>query len=631
MRVTSFDIFDTTLIRRCGTPSAIFEQLAKELYPDDAVTSEAFLLWRTQAGAKADILNQGKEVSLTDIYATLNTESFKEYTHQELMDVERKMEARNLVAHPSVKKLIKEKRKTGWQIVFISDMYLDSPFLKEVLIREGCAEPSDPIYVSCEANSRKDTGQLYKIVREELKPTEWEHYGDNRHSDVMQARKQGIKAFAVDTSYTPAEKYMLDAGNAFPRRCGWHLLPSISRTARILSENSPFDKMAADFVAPAYIPYVIDVLRTAKQMGMRRLYFLSRDSYILMRIAEIFASDNNDLELRYLFVSRRSLLLPYLVDGDKQDYLAIADHHTIVRQGTVDSRLAALGTDRKEMQDSFGIEFPYKRINNKEEEKDFLQKIFHSTYTPILQQRAHEQYALLLEYLKQEMVIGDELCGLVDVGWLGTTRLMINHILRKESHQDVHFFYFGIRGDVLPPSAGHYSTYYRCDELSTEATGLIENYYSASPYPTTIGYKNKENHVIPLFPDCKKYEETAITKANVKMSIAMAQTIKESDDYCPEMLFTWSKTSLKILTETNVNVDLTPLATCSKFDAEPFVKQLGMRDLFHLILFGKHTTAFDKASLKLSMPQMFWKPAWRIHQFTKKKRRYIYQKMIFVK
>ena len=628
MRIASFDIFDTTLIRRCGTPSAIFEQLAELLYPNDTAMSDAFLLWRCQAEAIAKTKYPGKEITLTDIYSTLDTDSFKSKTIKELMDVEKGVESRNLVANPSIRAIIEKKRNEGWQIVFISDMYLNSSFLREVLVREDCAEPNDPIYVSCEANSRKDTGQLYKKVREELKPTEWEHYGDNRISDVKQAKNQGIKAFAVDTNYTPAEKYIHDAGSAFSRRSGWQLLPSISRTARILSGNSSFDTMAADFVAPAYIPYVIDVLNSARQMGLKRLYFLSRDSYILMRIAEVFAPDNNDLEIRYLFVSRRSLLLPYLADGDEQDYLAISDHHTIVRQGTVDSRLAALGTDRKEMQNSFGIEFSYKRINNKEEEKDFLQKIFHSAYTTILQQRAHEQNTLFLDYLKQEMVTDEGACGMVDVGWLGTTRLMINHILRKRGCSDVHFFYFGIRGDVLPPSAGRYSTYYRCGELSTEATGLIENYYSASPYPSTIGYKRKASQIVPIFSDGKKYEENDIIKANVQAAVYIAQATKDIGFLNDDLLFIWSKVSLYILTKTNVKVDLTPLTVCSSFDTEPFVKRLGLTELFQLVFMGKHTTAFDKASLKLSLPKTLFKAAWSLHKKTGMIRVKLYNKII---
>lgn len=629
MKLASFDIFDTTLIRRCGSPSALFELLAKELYPHDTSMSEAFLLWRSQAEKNVAAHIRGKETTLSDIYAELPLDSFKGYDLQEFMAAERAMEARQLIANPAIRTIISNKRQEGWQIVFISDMYLDSQLLREVLVREGCAEATDPIYVSCEYDARKDTGALYQKVRKKFQPSEWEHYGDNAQSDVKMARRHGIKAFAVNTSCNPAEKYILQAGEAFPKRSRWSLLPAFSRTARLTGGNSPYDAMAADFVAPTYIPYVLSTFHSARQMGLKRLYFLSRDSYILMRIAEVFAEDFPEIELRYLFVSRRTLLLPYLFGGDEGDYLSAADHQTIVRQGTVDGRLNQLGTNREEMQQSFNITFPYHRISNKKEEKDFLQKIFHSNYTSVLQERALQQYSLFIDYLAQEKVTDGSPCGMVDVGWLGTTRLMMNHILRREGCKQVHFFYFGIRGDALPPSTGSYTTYNRYGELSTEATALIENYFSASPYPTTIGYqRNREGNITPLFPEGEEYEENPIIKANKQMAVTMAKAIREMDINSKELLFAWSKISLRVLTETNIKVNLAPLATCSKFDAMPFVKRLGAKELFKLVFLGDHTTAFDKASIKLSLPKILWNPAWKLHQQIEKIRMVLYYKCV---
>lgn len=82
------------------------------------------------------------------------------------------------------------------------------------------------------------------------------------------------------------------------------------------------------------------------------------------------------MELHYLFVSRRSLLLPYLSGEDEYAYLAASDHHTLVRIDTIDKRLRHLGTSREEMRIKFGIEFPYSKVNNIKEQEDFLQKIF---------------------------------------------------------------------------------------------------------------------------------------------------------------------------------------------------------------------------------------------------------------
>ena len=53
MKLASFDIFDTTLIRKCGKPGNIFYILAHNLYPNDKAKREDFLLWRKGAESEA--------------------------------------------------------------------------------------------------------------------------------------------------------------------------------------------------------------------------------------------------------------------------------------------------------------------------------------------------------------------------------------------------------------------------------------------------------------------------------------------------------------------------------------------------------------------------------------------------
>ena len=628
MRLASFDIFDTTLIRRCGKPEVVFEILAERLYPNDKGMQEAFLLWRRQAESKASALLQGKDVSLSDLYATINKESFKEHNIKEMMDMEKVVEAENLMANPTIRTLIKKKRDEGYQIAFISDMYLDSAFLKAILDREGCAKPEDPIYVSCEHSARKDKGKLYDIVRKDLHSKEWEHYGDNLRSDIKIASRKGIKAIHVDTAFNPVEKAMLETGKLFGSDSRWQQLVAISRAGRIQFGNTPHAALAADFVAPAYIPYVFFVLEDARKRGLHRLYFLSRDSYILMRIAKMFAEDFSDIELCYLFISRRALLLPYLAGGGAKDYLAASDHHTIVRQGTIDERLAQLGTNRKELESKHQITFPYHRVNNKTEEQDFLQKIFDSPYSPILQRRAQEKRDLLLKYFKQEGVTDDTLSAMVDVGWLGTSRLMLNSILRQSGHSDTFFFYYGIRGDVFPSSAGRYISFFQCGELSTEGTALIENYFSASPYPTTIGYKVDENTVSPIFPTSQEYNENSIVKANKEVAEWMAKEMQIKSLTDKTMLKKWAEIVIHIITQTDTDIEFTPMLSNSDFDKKTFVKQFSFKDLFGLVFLGKHITAFDRGSLRLSLPKPLSKVAWKIHEKTEKVRRRIFLKYL---
>ena len=49
MRLASFDIFDTTLLRHCGRPEAVWNALAENLFPEEIDLQEAFVVWRKNA------------------------------------------------------------------------------------------------------------------------------------------------------------------------------------------------------------------------------------------------------------------------------------------------------------------------------------------------------------------------------------------------------------------------------------------------------------------------------------------------------------------------------------------------------------------------------------------------------
>jgi hypothetical protein len=125
-----------------------------------------------------------------------------------MMLVEMSMEGEQLTLVPEVGRLIESYRSEGWSIAFISDMYLPEAFLRQVLLREGAALPEDAVYVSAAHNATKGSGALYRIVRDALRPDRWIHYGDNRHSDGLMARAEGIEAHTVDFGRIQAEEVL---------------------------------------------------------------------------------------------------------------------------------------------------------------------------------------------------------------------------------------------------------------------------------------------------------------------------------------------------------------------------------------------------------------------------------------
>ena len=407
-------------------------------------------------------------------------------------------------------------------------------------------------------------------------------------------------------------------------------LAELSRQHRLKYEGNEFAAFAADFVVPAYLPYVIFVLREARRMGIRKLYFLSRDSYVLMKAAQALTAETEGLELHYLFVSRRSLLLPYLYGEDEKAYLAASDHNTIIRIDTIDKRLLHLGTSRKELREKYGIEFNYTKANNLNDQEDFLHKIFHSDFTPHLQQRAEEQEKLLVEYFRQEGLLDGEKCAAVDVGWLGTSRLMMNHILRRMGAKDLHFFYYAVRRDVFPPSAGRYSTYFQAEEISTGTTVLLEHYYSASPYPSTIAYQRKDTgSIAPVFGNNVQFCHTQITQANQDAIETIAAQINTMDKLDDRTLRDWAIASFKCIGNASIDIDIRPLSKQTEFDDHiPFVKRLTIIELMRITLFGDTITGYDLGSMRLTIPHCLLAPVWKLRNTTVRLRGYLYWKFV---
>ncbi len=618
MKLASFDIFDTTLIRKCGLPENIFYLLAHRLYPEDRALREEFLLWRQIAEEKARCLNSGKEVSLNDIYSG-----------KEGMEVELQIEAENLIANPEIKNVIEQKRCEGYSICFISDMYLSSAFLVDMLKREGCLLEDEQVFVSCEENARKSSGKLFEVVRDRLQPAEWIHYGDNTVSDVKIPRRIGINAIQVRTFFTETERLILNQCKEHQAGYEMSILAGLSRAARLLHGKDAYAEIAADFIAPSYIPYVSFLLKDAQSRGVTRLYFLSRDSHILMKLAETQKVNYPNMEFRYLFVSRKSLLLPFLKNADVVSYLSVQDHHTVLRN-EVDVLLKQLSTNRSELKSKFGIAFSYTKIYGKKEEQDFLDKIFgiKSAFLPELKKRVEEQRDLLLNYFRQEGLLEEGRFAMVDVGWLGTSRLMINDILQSVNASPAEFYYYGVRRDVYSSGYGRYTSYYRANQLSTELTALVENYFSASPYPSTIGYIIDGAEVKPLFEEGKDFHDTVICRTNREISQWIWKEMSQMKLPFEMAFWDWSKVSLNAISNLSVRIDLTAFGESDDFDKASFMRKLSFVELFRMLILGEHVTAFDKASLQWTCGRRLYPLLWSLHDFSGKVRRRLYLKFV---
>lgn len=622
MKLATFDIFDTTLIRRCGHRGAVPYLVAERLWPGNSMRHTEYVNLRRQAAAACHA-----GASIHDIYAYPGFSRFPEYSAREIMKAEMEVESEMLTVNPVILRDINELRRRGWTIKFLSDMYLDAEFLADVLRREGCLEPGEEVIVSCQWCARKDTGTLYRRVREKFNPAEWQHFGDNRHSDLKMARKNGVKAHLVDFGYTPVEKRLNLLVNS--RADGWKmwLLTGASRTARIKASDSSEATLATDYIAPLYVPFVLWVLNSSRARGIKRLHFLSRDGYIMQQIA--LASGFDDIEFNYLFVSRKALMRAYLSNDSARRFIEISDRQSLITQH-VDHLLKRLQLDRTSLSSQYGIEFDYSRIINKAQQQDFLDKIFNNErLTPKLMREFSRDSHLTVEYLRQQHLADDTPQAMIDIGWLGTSRLTINSILDT----NIPTYYVGVRADVYDRSCGDFDSFFPTGRLDTAATGLIENYFSASPWPSTIGYqRDADGSVAPRFADGEQFTDTEITRVNREASCAVMTLLHP---YLPlldsSLLWQWAATTIDYLSNLSGKVDLTPMLSGAAFDDIPMVTRLNPLQILNFTLCGGRYTAFDRGSVDLTLGSAIGKLAWRMHTRTARLRRRLFKLMLKLK
>lgn len=614
MKLASFDIFDTTLIRRCGHPENIFWQVAMALFPNDRAQQEAFVLERRRAAQRIALPTGAVEHTLTAIYEHIAACGFAPYTAAEMQATELRIERQNLMANPEVKATIAQLRTSGHTICFISDMYIEAEVLEEVLRREGCLQGEERVWVSVEHQARKDSGRLYDLVRQHYQPTTWHHYGDHKHSDVRMAKRKGITAHHVLTPYTPLEQGLMQLPTtslwehqALRHLAGWQ------RAYRLSQGEDAMATLGANVVAATYVPYVMALLKDAEQRGIKRLYFLSRDGYVLMHIAEcIVAHTKQEIELRYLFVSRQALFLPYLYMHETQSHYMAVREKTL-RNEPIAKLLKQLGLSREDLA-TVGIELDYAVIRSAEQQTAFLQAVFGEALAPTLRVKTTQAATYLHRYFTQEGLTDGTPAALVDVGWLGTSRKMINHILTMLGAPQVFSYYLGVRGDALPPRDGAYYSYLPTgrSELMGVST-LVEHYCSASPYTSTKAYREDAGRIVPRFDTQGGSSPAAIVTHNLAATKALAEAICAYGLYDEKVLRCWAIYSLESANTLSVEIDVSPLAMMSKFDTQRFVSKLSFVEVLRLLLLDQSSVALKKASLQYTVGYTCTQCLWPIY------------------
>lgn len=176
----SFDVFDTLLLRPYVEPTDLFRHM--EINENTPGFADARISAERRARTK-----DRPEVTLSDIYDAMDTK----FSH--MMEKELEYEAQVLQPNPEMKRVFDLTLSKGKVVILLSDMYLPSAFIADVLSKRGFSGYRK-LYVSSDNGKSKCFGDLFRQALGDLNvlPSELLHIGDDERSDVRTPSAMGI-------------------------------------------------------------------------------------------------------------------------------------------------------------------------------------------------------------------------------------------------------------------------------------------------------------------------------------------------------------------------------------------------------------------------------------------------------
>ncbi len=425
--VISFDIFDTLLLRPFSEPSDLFYFIGAQL---GLLDIKRIRMEQEEAARRLCERARGnREADLAQIWAQM--EQAMGIPAEQGMKLELSLEKTFCYANPFLLQVFEKLRERGKRIVAISDMYLPSAFLAELLREKGFAG-IEAVYVSCEHGCGKGDGGLFRIVKAGLPAgAKLVHVGDNPVSDVKMAEKNGFH-----TLYYPNVNQMALCFRPYD------MSPVIGGAYRGIVDNHLYAGLCAYSREYEYgfvygglfvLGYCGFIHRYCLSHQVGKILFLSRDGDILKQVYERVYPQECTAE--YVYWSRTAAT-KLMAGHDRYDYFRRFLYHKVNQGFTI-------GTILEEMElGSLAEQLPFwqsERLSglgrldaravltdhNVDELKEFLKGHFGE-----IRESYREQEEAARQYFSQ-ILSGTERAVAVDVGWAGSGAMALRYLVEK--------------------------------------------------------------------------------------------------------------------------------------------------------------------------------------------------------
>ena len=437
-KIISFDIWDTIIKRKChpeetklATARYIvlkYESKLKDKYKN----IYEILKRRDEIEAKECKKNKEKgfdeECRILDVFKILEKEIFKDELNieDELLKEEIEAEKRVIFINPEILPIF-EKYK-DLKMYCISDFYMSSESLKELLDYLKIPVKIEKIYSSADYLLNKRTGNLYKKAEEELKikPEDHIHVGDNVYSDIEMAKSLGIETIKTT-------KQEFDFVPEKGRKLGFNL--SCVKKDESSKENRLFNT-GVD-LAPLLYFYGYSIVEYAIKNKIPTVYYATREGETFIKIHELI-KENNPFGVEVpncdiIEVSRMGTFSASLKEFSITELLRLWSQY---REQSMKALFKTLAIDIKPYQkymDKYDIDIEEKIICpwfDIRVQELCLDEEFTKQVNKEIKRKKEE----ILEYFEKSkgIVNDDKPMFMVDIGWRGTIQDNLAYIFTNK-------------------------------------------------------------------------------------------------------------------------------------------------------------------------------------------------------
>ncbi len=459
------------------------------------------------------------EARYPDFMSRVLEEIFNERVDESLLnevtDYEIMVENSMLVPREKLVCWLKSLHAAGKRVLVLSDIYLPADHLQRLVAHAGFLDNVDDVVSSADTFLAKASGKGFLHIRDRLglHYDRWLHVGDNPHSDGLQPTQLGITALVLRDSVEKHRKAVVKRYHNYSHgQPFWKGRVVQQLTLPIEAENipqSPLYIYGYTVLAPLLAAFVQEVAAICLRNNIRRLYFFSREGWMLEQIWQEMVPvvfPHADLpEVSYLYVSRMALAgasCAYQgLIGENADIVFLPagnrDFRDVCRVFNLqiepmEGHLQRFGLTSETALSSAHEGFvPENRLR-------FNEMLADNAFQQEVRNQTASMNVALQRYLDEQGFFRNREVALVDIGWLGTIqRFLFDAIKHRDDCPACRGLLLGAtRGIVYPTSCKNTIEGVLYDRFRFDLAGstilyardLFEEACRA-PHPTLTGYK----------------------------------------------------------------------------------------------------------------------------------------------